>query len=137
MCVGVVSVVHLLRLPEQYVHRVIYQSFSAPVSDLIDTEKQSRTLILLFAMVMCAWLPMIQSQQVGLFRIRAEGYFCYRIPAVILTDEGTLIAFAEARKFNCEDHGYVDMVLFTTVFTVCILDFLCAFRSTNAASTTG
>jgi sialidase-1 len=42
----------------------------------------------------------------------AEGYACYRIPALVrLPTSGDLLAFAEGRRFNCDDHGWVDLVL--------------------------
>ena len=37
------------------------------------------------------------------FTSREEGYFCYRIPALIQTKKGTLIAFCEARQRSCND----------------------------------
>src|ERR1051325_4656927 len=45
-----------------------------------------------------------------IFRQRYEGYACYRIPALIHAKDGTLIAFAEARKNSCSDNGNIDMV---------------------------
>lgn len=40
-----------------------------------------------------------------------DGYACFRIPAMITTKNGTLLAFAEGRKFNCGDSGDIDLVL--------------------------
>jgi len=39
------------------------------------------------------------------------GYGCYKIPTMLQTVDGTLLAMIEARKFSCDDHGYVDLVL--------------------------
>ncbi|ARN56174.1 sialidase family protein [Sedimentisphaera salicampi] len=39
------------------------------------------------------------------------GYHTYRIPAVVRSIEGTLLAFAEGRKDSHHDHGDVDIVL--------------------------
>eukprot|EP01096_Ripella_sp_DP13-Kostka_P001303 TRINITY_DN11550_c0_g1_i1.p1 TRINITY_DN11550_c0_g1~~TRINITY_DN11550_c0_g1_i1.p1 ORF type:complete len:395 (-),score=91.77 TRINITY_DN11550_c0_g1_i1:120-1268(-) len=47
---------------------------------------------------------------IDVFHNGEEGYSCFRIPALLLTQNGTLIAFCEARKFSCQDHGYVDIV---------------------------
>ncbi|GAB2551717.1 sialidase family protein [Spirosoma aerophilum] len=45
------------------------------------------------------------------FRNGEGGYLCYRIPAIVKTPNGTLLAFAEGRRTNCGDFGDVDIVL--------------------------
>ncbi|MDT0549514.1 MULTISPECIES: sialidase family protein [Streptomyces] len=45
------------------------------------------------------------------FRAGAEGYASYRIPAVVATAAGTLLAFAEGRVGSSADHGDIDLVL--------------------------
>ncbi|MET9496009.1 exo-alpha-sialidase [Streptomyces sp. NPDC006552] len=50
-------------------------------------------------------------QQV-LFRADQDpGYACYRIPAVVATVKGTLLAFAEGRTRDCSDAGDIDLVV--------------------------
>ncbi|GHI03020.1 laminin G [Streptomyces cellostaticus] len=39
------------------------------------------------------------------------GYACFRIPAVVRTADGTLLAFAEGRVLNCGDAADIDIVL--------------------------
>jgi sialidase-1 len=40
-----------------------------------------------------------------------SGYNCFRIPAIITTKKGVLLAFAEGRKKDCGDSGDIDLVL--------------------------
>lgn len=44
------------------------------------------------------------------FVAKEEGYACYRIPALLQLANGTLLAFAEGRRFSCADHGWNDIV---------------------------
>ncbi|MDF9800458.1 sialidase-1 [Catalinimonas alkaloidigena] len=39
------------------------------------------------------------------------GYACFRIPAVLTTKSGSLLAFAEGRKGGCSDTGDIDLLL--------------------------
>ena len=40
-----------------------------------------------------------------------QGYHTYRIPALIVSSKGTLLAFCEGRKTSRADHGDLDLVL--------------------------
>ena len=55
----------------------------------------------------------VASAQPGtpLFTAGDDGYACYRIPAIVRSTQGTLLAFAEARRKNCGDAGDIDLVL--------------------------
>ena len=52
---------------------------------------------------------------VDVFVSGTEGYFAYRIPAIETAPDGSLLAFAEARKYNLDDPGFgkqdIDLVL--------------------------
>ncbi|MEU9184355.1 exo-alpha-sialidase [Streptomyces sp. NPDC048484] len=50
-------------------------------------------------------------QQVLFKASRDPGYACFRIPAVVKTTKGTLLAFAEGRVNDCGDAGDTDIVL--------------------------
>ncbi|MGW1156907.1 sialidase family protein [Streptomyces sp. NPDC002513] len=45
------------------------------------------------------------------YRAGREGYASYRIPAVVVTRAGTLLAFCEGRVTSAADHGRIDIVL--------------------------
>ncbi len=49
--------------------------------------------------------------QQHLFTSGEGGYFRYRIPALVLGQKGTLLAFCEARRFTGEDADQVDLLL--------------------------
>jgi len=46
-----------------------------------------------------------------LFESGTLGYSCFRIPAVVRTKAGTLLAFAEGRVNDCGDAGDIDLVM--------------------------
>ncbi len=54
-------------------------------------------------------------RQRDVFVSGADGYFAYRIPAIEVAPDGTILAFAEARKYHLGDPGYdgqdIDLVL--------------------------
>ncbi|WP_440580782.1 exo-alpha-sialidase [Streptomyces sp. PT19] len=52
-------------------------------------------------------------EQQVLFRADRDpgGYACFRIPAIVRTNEGTLLAFAEGRVLDCGDAGDIDVVV--------------------------
>ncbi|MET9408515.1 sialidase family protein [Streptomyces sp. NPDC002935] len=50
-------------------------------------------------------------QQVLFKASQDPGYACFRIPSVVRTTEGTLLAFAEGRVLNCGDAADIDIVV--------------------------
>lgn len=49
--------------------------------------------------------------QTAVFRSGRDGYHTYRIPALIVTKKGALLAFAEGRKHGAGDSGDIDLLL--------------------------
>lgn len=45
------------------------------------------------------------------FKNGADGYHTYRIPGLVVTTKGTLLAFCEGRKTGRSDHGDLDLML--------------------------
>ncbi len=50
-------------------------------------------------------------EQVVFKASQEQGYWCFRIPAVVKSAKGTLLAFAEGRVLNCGDTADIDVVL--------------------------
>lgn len=53
--------------------------------------------------------PQIHSHAV-IFNGGAGGYHSYRIPSIVKTTNGTLLAFAEGRRWNNKDYGDINLV---------------------------
>ena len=51
-----------------------------------------------------------------LFLAGEGGYFGYRIPALAVTTQGTVLAFCEARRHNGHDEDEIDIVLRRATF---------------------
>ncbi|VTS04048.1 sialidase family protein [Tuwongella immobilis] len=50
-------------------------------------------------------------RQVTVFAAKQDGYAAFRIPSVVVTPKGTILAFAEGRKSGLGDAGNIDLVL--------------------------
>ena len=52
-----------------------------------------------------------EPEQTPVFVAREDGYHTYRIPSVIVTAKGTVLAFCEGRKAGTSDAGDIDLLL--------------------------
>ncbi|WP_276500254.1 sialidase family protein [Terrimonas pollutisoli] len=71
-------------------------------------------LWLLLAVLVCTITTgnnLLAQQLNHIYKGGEEGYNCFRIPSLVTTSKGTVLAFAEARKINCGDAGDIDMVV--------------------------
>ena len=60
-------------------------------------------------------MPVIPSSQQQLkeaivFSRGEGGYYCIKIPSLLTTAKGTLIAFGEGRMFSCSDFTWTDLI---------------------------
>jgi sialidase-1 len=55
--------------------------------------------------------PTVEPEQLSVFVSGRDGYHTYRIPSLVVTKKGTLLAFCEGRKKVGSDSGDIDLLL--------------------------
>jgi sialidase-1 len=63
------------------------------------------------AAILAAGLSAAEPRETDVFVSGQEGYHTYRIPSVIVTVKGTVLAFCEGRKTNSSDTGDIDLLM--------------------------
>src|SRR5512134_662369 len=71
----------------------------------------SVALATLLAILASSSIAADQLAETIVFTAGQEGYHTYRIPALLVTKQGTLLAICEGRKTGRGDHGDLDLVL--------------------------
>lgn len=61
--------------------------------------------------LLAAGLSASPPPHVDVFRAGDNGYASYRIPALIVSPKGTLLAFCEGRRNSASDTGDIDVLL--------------------------
>ncbi|QDS98824.1 sialidase family protein [Adhaeretor mobilis] len=68
-----------------------------------------------FAVVLLALTRLSASEpfleKTNLFEEETDGFVCYRIPGIVVTARGTVLAYCEARKFSTADRGEIEIHL--------------------------
>ena len=71
-----------------------------------------RCCFLALALLLCLAAPAMEPlQSTTVFTSGEGGYDTYRIPAVVRTEAGTLLAFAEGRRASRSDTGNIDLLM--------------------------
>lgn len=73
-----------------------------------------KRLLTISGLLLLFWSGVLSQSQTPLnylFESGTEGYECFRIPAIVTSSQGTVLAFAEGRKKGCSDTGDIDLVM--------------------------
>ena len=69
------------------------------------------TVILAGALVLTSHAGTLLLEKIDIFEANTAGYVHYRIPGIVVTSKGTLLAYCEARKNASGDWGAIDVLM--------------------------
>ena len=70
-----------------------------------------KTIPWLLSLLGVAALSASAQEDTILWKAGSDGYHTFRIPALLVTAKGSVLALGEGRKTGAGDHGDVDLVL--------------------------
>jgi sialidase-1 len=77
----------------------------------IDMQSVKLTLMFCLSLLIVDMVKSDDIMQKALWQSGKNGYHTYRIPAIIVTTKGTLLAFCEGRKDQGNDTGNIDLLI--------------------------
>jgi sialidase-1 len=75
------------------------------------TLKLKTILFIIVGILIIQTIPLVGQNKTPVFKSNEGGYKCFRIPAIITTSKGTIIALAEGRWKGCSDTGDIDLLM--------------------------
>lgn len=69
------------------------------------------TSLIAFCLALTPALASAKNAIIPVFANGDNGYKCFRIPAIVATPDGALLAFAEGRRNGCNDFGDIQIVM--------------------------
>ncbi|MEO5995486.1 MAG: sialidase family protein [Chitinophagaceae bacterium] len=83
------------------------------MKSMVAKQRKAQKFYFTFTLLVCltAFNALSAQQLNHLYKAGEAGYSCFRIPAMVTTIKGTILAFAEARRTGCGDAGDIDLVV--------------------------